>query len=97
MIPNGWRSISGQHTIGKVVLYWERAYATAFQIQTSVNGTTWTYIYSTTTGDGGVQTLPDGGVQTIDVSGRGRYVRMCGTHSNTSYGYSLWEFQVFGN
>ena len=79
------------------MLYWEHAYATAFQIQTSVNGTTWADIYSTTTGDGGDQTLADGGVQTIDVSGRGRYVRMYGTRRNTSYGYSLWEFQVFGN
>jgi hypothetical protein len=30
------------------------------------------------------------------VSGSGRYVRMYGTHRATSYGYSLWEFQVFG-
>jgi hypothetical protein len=48
----------------------------------------WTDIYSTTTGTGGVQTL--------QVSGSGRYVRMYGTHRATQYGYSLWEFQVFG-
>jgi hypothetical protein len=76
------------HNITKVVLYWERAYATAFQIQVSDNGTTWTDIYSTTTGAGGVQALA--------VSGSGRYVRMYGTHRATQYGYSLWEFQVFG-
>jgi beta-glucosidase len=70
------------------VLYWERAYATAFQIQLSDNGTTWTDIYSTNAGTGGVQTL--------QVSGSGRYVRMYGTQRATQYGYSLWEFQVFG-
>ena len=70
------------------MLYWESAYAKAFQIQTSNDGTTWTTIYSTTTGTGGTQTLA--------VNGTGRYIRMYGTARATGYGYSLWEFQVFG-
>ena len=37
-----------------------------------------------------------GGGQTLLVSGSGRYVRMYGTQRATQYGYSLWEFQVFG-
>ena len=72
--------------ISQVVLNWETAYATAFQIQTSADGANWTPIYSTTTGTGGTQTL--------NVSGSGRYVRMYGTARATGYGYSLWEFQV---
>jgi len=80
--------LGATHTVTKVVLYWERAYATAFQIQVSGNGTTWTDIYSTTTGSGGVQAL--------QVTGTGRYVRMYGTARATQYGYSLWELQVFG-
>src|SRR5262245_33077566 len=76
-------------TISQVVLNWEAAYATAYQIQTSPNGTTWTNIYSTTTSTGGVQTL--------NISGSGRYVRMNGTARATAYGYSLWEFQVYGD
>ena len=76
------------HPITKIVLDWETAYAVAFQIQFSDDGTTWTDIYSTTTGGGGSQTLP--------VSGSGRYVRMYGTQRATPWGYSLWEFQVFG-
>jgi beta-glucosidase len=70
----------------QVVLHWETAYATAFQIQVSTDGTTWTPVYSTTTGTGGTQTLP--------VSGTGRYIRVFGTARATGYGYSLWEFQV---
>jgi beta-glucosidase len=31
------------------------------------------------------------------VSGSGRYVRMYGTQRGTQYGYSLWEFQVYGS
>jgi len=75
-------------TISQVVLHWETAYASAFQIQTSADGSGWTTIYSTTTGTGGVQTLT--------VSGTGRYVRMYGTTRATGWGYSLWEFQVIG-
>jgi hypothetical protein len=36
------------------------------------------------------------GTQTLSVSGTGRYLRMYGTVRGTGYGYSLWEFQVFG-
>jgi beta-glucosidase len=75
-------------TISQVVLQWESAYATAFQIQVSADAATWTTIYSTTTGTGGTQTLT--------ISGSGRYVRMYGTARATGYGYSLWEFQVYG-
>jgi hypothetical protein len=75
-------------TISQVVLYWETAYASAFQIQTSPDGATWTTIYSTTNGTGGTQTL--------NITGTGRYVRMYGTARATQWGYSLWEFQVYG-
>jgi F5/8 type C domain/Ricin-type beta-trefoil lectin domain/Putative Ig domain len=79
--------LGSTQTICQVTLNWENAYATAFQIQTSSDGSTWTTIYSTTTGTGGTQTL--------NVSGTGRYIRMYGTARATQYGYSLWEFQVF--
>src|SRR5262245_51825671 len=75
-------------TIDQVTLIWEAAYARSFQLQVSTNGTSWTNIYTTTTGTGGTQTLA--------VSGSGRYVRMNGTVRATVYGYSLWEFQVYG-
>ena len=80
--------LGATHTINKVVLNWEAAYGKAYQIQTSNDATSWTTIYSTTTGTGGVETL--------NVSGSGRYVRLYGTQRATQYGYSLWEFQVFG-
>jgi eukaryotic-like serine/threonine-protein kinase len=80
--------LGAAHPITKVVLDWETAYAVAFQIQVSDDGSTWTDLYSTTTGTGGSQTL--------QVSGTGRYVRMYGTQRATQWGYSLWEFQIFG-
>src|SRR5690349_1603903 len=81
--------LGARATVSQVVLNWETAYATAFQLQVSDDAATWTSIYSTTTGTGGAQTL--------NVTGAGRYVRMYGTARATGYGYSLWEFQVFGS
>jgi len=86
----GWISVDLGATaqIDKVVLQWDPAYAKSFQIQVSSNGADWTPVYSTTSGTGFKQTLA--------VSGTGRYVRMYGTQRATPYGYSLWEFQVYG-
>jgi hypothetical protein len=81
--------LGATHTISSVNLNWETAAGKAFQIQTSNDGANWTTIYSTTTGAGGNQTL--------NVSGSGRYVRMYGTQRTTQYGYSLWEFGVYGS
>ncbi|WP_460443708.1 glycoside hydrolase family 3 C-terminal domain-containing protein [Amycolatopsis stemonae] len=77
------------HTLNQVVLQWEAAYATAFTIQASADGSQWSTVYSTTTGTGGTQTLP--------VSGTGRYVRLTTTRRATQWGVSLWEFQVYGD
>ncbi len=74
-------------SIGRVVLRWEAAYGRAYQVQTSNDNTNWTNIFSTTTGDGGVDDLA--------VSGSGRYLRVYGTARATAYGYSLWELEVY--
>ncbi|MFC0626821.1 discoidin domain-containing protein [Kribbella deserti] len=75
-------------SITRIRLNWEAAYGKAYKIQTSANGTTWTDIFATTTGNGAIDDLT--------VSGSGRYVRLYGTARGTTYGYSLWEFEVFG-
>ncbi len=76
-------------TVNRVVIAWQNAYAVAYQIQMSANGTTWATIYATSTGSGGTETLT--------VSGSGRYLRVNGTQRKTRYGYSIWELQVFGS
>ncbi|WP_285600258.1 discoidin domain-containing protein [Kineosporia sp. NBRC 101731] len=80
--------LGSTQTISQIQLNWEAAYASAFTIQTSANGTSWTNITPTTAGAAGLQT--------INVTGSGRYVRMNGTARATAYGYSLFEFQVYG-
>jgi len=76
--------------ISQVVLNWEAAYAKTFTIQTSPTGTgSWTDVTPVSNGQAGVQTLT--------VSGSGRYIRVNGLTRATGYGYSLWEFQVYGS
>ncbi|MFC7535155.1 discoidin domain-containing protein [Actinoplanes sp. GCM10030250] len=89
-VDPGWISVDLGATaqISQVVLQWDPAYARAYQIQVSGDGTNWSSIYSTTTGDG----LKD----VINATGTGRYVRMYGTARSSAYGYSLWEFSVYG-
>ncbi|MFD2880514.1 discoidin domain-containing protein [Paenibacillus rhizoplanae] len=76
-------------TVDHVVLRWEGAYAKAYKIQVSADELNWSDVYSTTTGDGGVDELT--------LSGTGRYVRVFATERNlTQYGISLYEFEVYG-
>lgn len=74
--------------LNQVVLRWEAAYAKSYRVELSTDGATWSTAYSTTAGTGGVQTH--------DITGTARYVRVYGTQRATTYGYSLWEFQVYG-
>ncbi|MET9926351.1 MULTISPECIES: discoidin domain-containing protein [unclassified Streptomyces] len=74
--------------LSQVVLDWETAYGKGYRIELSSNGSTWSTAYQTTTGDGGTDTL--------NISGDARYVRVYGTARGTGYGFSLWEFKVYG-
>lgn len=76
--------------INHVTLRWEAAYARSYKLQVSNDATNWTDVYSTTAGDGGVDDLTFTATNT-------RYVRMYGTQRGTSWGYSLWEFEVYGS
>ena len=76
--------------IKHVSLKWETAYAKTYQVQVSPDAQTWTTLYHTTAGNGGTDDL-------TGLTGSGRYVRVYGTKRGTRYGYSLYEFQVFGD
>jgi len=69
-----------------VDLQWEAAYASGYEIQVSNDASTWTRVYSTTTGHGGTENLT--------LTGNGRYLRMLGTKRATGYGYSLFSMKV---
>jgi beta-glucosidase len=80
--------LGSQQQICSVGILWEAAYGSAFSVQVSNDNSTWTTVYSTTTGTGGQDTIP--------VSTTARYVRMYGTARGTTFGYSIFEFDVYG-
>lgn len=75
--------------VNRVVLSWEAAYGKSYKIQVSTDAQNWTDVYSTTSGDGGTDEI-------VFSSTNARYVRMYGIERGTGYGYSLWEFEVYG-
>ncbi|CAL9321306.1 discoidin domain-containing protein [Streptomyces sp. SudanB66_2053] len=88
--PQWFQVDLGQRSdLSRVVLTWEGAYGRSYQIQASDDGTDWRTLKTVIGGDGGTDELA--------VTGSGRYVRMLGTERSGGYGYSLWEFQVYGS
>ncbi len=80
--------LGSAQTVARVVLRWEAAYASAYRIEVSADGSTWRPVWSTDAGDGGVDN--DTFAPTT-----ARYVRMAGVKRATSYGYSLYELEVY--
>jgi hypothetical protein len=79
--------------IEKVVIHWEAAYATGFQIQVANNATYadangWTNVYANYNGQGGVTSIPLSNVNA-------RYVKMYSFKRATQYGVSIFEMEVY--
>jgi acyl-homoserine lactone acylase PvdQ len=88
---NQWISVDlgSAQPVSRVILNWEAAYGKAYHVDVSTDGSTWRQVYSTSTGDGGTDNDPF-------TATTARYVRMVGTARGTSYGYSLYELEVYG-
>jgi hypothetical protein len=69
-------------------LHWEFALGRNFKIQVSDNAASWTDVANISNNVSYDNYIP--------VKATGRYVRMYGTQRGTIYGYSLWEFDVYG-
>ncbi|MEV6957032.1 discoidin domain-containing protein [Streptomyces sp. NPDC051183] len=76
--------------VKRVTLNWERAYGKAYRIEVSTDGANWQTAWSTTTGDGGLDTAQFNGVTA-------RHVRIHGVQRGTQWGYSLHEVGVYSS
>ncbi|MBO3747737.1 penicillin acylase family protein [Streptosporangiaceae bacterium NEAU-GS5] len=87
---NQWLQVDlgSPRSVSRTILRWETAYASSYQIRTSTDGVNWTTVYNTTTGDGGEDNVVFSPVTA-------RYVRMQGVKRATSYGYSLYELELY--
>jgi hypothetical protein len=82
--------LGASYNVNSVKIVWEAAYASAYQVQVSADGSSWTTIKSVT----GNTTLTN---NWTGLTGTGRYVRINGTTRGTAYGYSIYEVEVYGS
>ncbi|MBU1044483.1 MAG: family 16 glycosylhydrolase [Candidatus Omnitrophica bacterium] len=75
--------------IKAVRLNWETAFARAYKIQVSDDAKDWKTIYSTSRGQGAIEEIKD-------LNAKARYIAIYGITRAREFGYSLWEFEVFG-
>ncbi|CAL9524168.1 hypothetical protein SUDANB6_03916 [Streptomyces sp. enrichment culture] len=74
--------------LGRVVLRWQDAYASAYRVQVSADGRRWRTAAAVRDGRGGRETVR---MDERDV----RYVRVQGAKRATRYGYSLWSVEAY--
>jgi len=78
------------YTVNRVRLVWEAAHARKYELQVSNDAQNWTTVRVQQDGKGGTEELRF-------KPANARYVRMLGRQRATHYGYSLYEFEVYGN
>ena len=94
--------------IGEVDVLWEAACAASYDLEVSMDGTTWTTIPNgTITGNTLAANPPadtpipptdwTNAVATKPLAAVGRYLRIDGTIRCTPYGYSIWEMRAYGD
>lgn len=81
--------LGASYSVTGVKVTWEAAYATAYQVQISADGSTWNDLKSITGNTALVNNH-------AGLSGTGRYLRILGTARGTVYGYSIYELEVYG-
>lgn len=81
--------LGSTYNISGVKLTWEAAYAKDYLVQVSSDNTNWTTV-KTIAGNTSTTNEHTG------LSSTGRYVRIYGTARGTTYGYSLYELEVYG-
>ena len=82
--------LGGNYTVSSVKIAWEAAYASQYQIQVSTDGHTWTTVYENYNATGGTQTISFSATTA-------RYVKAYCIKRATSYGFSFYEFEVYGD
>ena len=80
--------LQAQYNLCRVVLNWETALGKDFLLQVSDDAQTWKTV-TTITGNTSLS-------NNLQLPATGRYVRLYGTARGTPYGYSLYDFQVYG-
>lgn len=76
--------------LDRVILYWEAAYGSSYDLELSYDGYFWKTVYEERAGNGGEDNI------VFDTPPSGRYLRIHGINRATQYGYSLYEIAAYG-
>ncbi|MDE6757401.1 MAG: discoidin domain-containing protein, partial [Muribaculaceae bacterium] len=89
--PGEWITIDlgEKMKVGGVRLNWEAAYARKYKVQVSEEGHWWRDVVNEENGEPGI-------AEYFFHEADARYVRMQGVELGNDYGYSLWDFDVYG-
>ncbi|WP_185957377.1 sialate O-acetylesterase [Gracilimonas mengyeensis] len=87
-----WITVDLENAIDleRVILRWEAAYGSSYDIQVSYDGFLWNTVYEERAGDGGEDNI------VFEEPVTGRYLRMQGIDRATEFGYSLFEIAAYG-
>ena len=78
------------YRLNKIILRWEAAYATSYELQLSQDGDNYETVYANPACTGGIEEI---NLSTLNA----QFVRVLCLTRNTQYGASLWEIEVYGD
>lgn len=81
--------LGNTYAINRIKINWEAAYGKNFQVQVSTDNSNWTTLRD-------VQNNTSLSNDYTGLTGTGRYVRIYGTARGTTYGYSIYDLEVYG-
>jgi len=81
--------LQANYPLAEIKIFWEAACGKNYTIDASDDGAVWRTL-AVVTNNAALN-------NDIAVSGNGRYVRMNGTERCIGYGFSMWEFEVYGS
>jgi len=80
-----------ESVVSNMIIRWERAYATSYDISVSDDGKKWQTIHEEKSSQGGV-------VETYFTPVKCRYVKIIGIERvNKAWGISIWEVEIYGS
>jgi hypothetical protein len=81
--------LGNNYNISEIKINWEAAYGKNFLVQISADNVNWTTLQN-------IQNNTSLSNDFANLSSTGRYVRIYGTARGTTYGYSIYELEVYG-
>lgn len=81
--------LGNTYSINRIKINWEAAYGKNFLVQVSTDNSNWTTLRD-------VQNNTSLSNDYTGLTGTGRYVRIYGTARGTTYGYSIYDLEVYG-